>query len=246
VPAFVAGAAVLAYTQVSALQTPPDPLLVVRAAIGDRADSVQARSSHPVRFPDEELSTIVVETAAVFEYADPERGFRLPPTRFVWINQGAGRVYSILTTPQLEAAPWNELRALTEQTVRTIDAAGWPRAPLDPERPWATAPGDTASFEDLREFFSDTAALGDSWPAFRRWRSGEVEIMIGIRRLPARITRPAYLRETSVPAGAFLLNVEIESASLSTALYKRVYEKREAAGVELVTLTEWLREDRDP
>lgn len=228
--------------------TQPARFPELRAGIGARIDSVQARSTVRLRLHDEDIASEIVETPVSFEYADPERGFPLPPTRYVWLDHAAGRIHSIRTSPQLAYTSWAETRALIEQVVRTIDGAGWPRAPYDPKHPWAGSSGPVpATVEQVEAFFADPSVEeGVDWSTFRHWRSGPVDVRVDIRRTYRAGSTAARWDGIDARSDRFLVNVVIESDTLGAELYEKVFAKRSAAGGTHQTLTTWLREDRNP
>lgn len=225
----------------------PASVPVVRAALGWAARDVERASTAAVRFDDDDKSVIIPEGEPVaLVYADPEHGFELPPGLTLRVDQTAGRVYSIRTTPHTEALTAASARALYHGIVASLTARGWTR--------------DTTKGSSIDDAIASVVRIATA-P-----RSGFGVHDLGVWRVPrprapwaalppgAQIAREEWngpqaqltLHPTQdgIAAGPndvrMVLAVDFDDHQLTGALYDLVDARRLRGGDE--TLTGWERE----
>ena len=103
---------------------------VVRVAFGWRAREVEWQSTARVAFPDDDVSSEILENEpAALAYAEPAHAFALPPGRFLRVDHAAGRMYSATTTPHLDALTPAAAVSLADSVARLLGGAGWASVP---------------------------------------------------------------------------------------------------------------------
>jgi hypothetical protein len=188
---------------------------VVRVAMGWRARAVERGSTAGVTFPDDDLSSAILEDARVaLAYADPGHGFTLPPGRFLRLDQAAGRVFGAEATPHLDPLPPPAAVALADSVARLLDGARWSRmadAGLGSARAAATA---------------TAAAAGDGFGVVEvgSWRvARSTEAWAAV---PAAPRRDGRARWDGVEARVSLRPVRRSGADVRLTLQVRIVDER--------------------
>jgi hypothetical protein len=232
--ALVLGAAgVLSFTFLNtrSVSTAPAKMLpVVRAAAGQPVTEAQAMSTAKLGFPDEDISTSIMDEPVLFEYADPAHRFGLPPTRFVWLNQTAGRIHDVILTPQLEFTDWPATRVLAESVVRTVERAGW-----------TPDPAHAIPFDDIARAFADPRSPDrDRWDSVRSWSAGGVTMELTLKRTHRAGYRDP--RGVEFKKDSYLVQLDISDSELGDVLLDEALAARRAAGDPHtpLPLTRWV------
>lgn len=101
---------------------------------------VWEKSNRPSEYPGDLKAgaTWVYEPSVIFKLDDPDSGFSLPPTRFGAVTYMDNRVQSIVTSPMLEALPFDDTLTVLQALQDMFRAKGWV--------PWD---GDNSQWFDL-------------------------------------------------------------------------------------------------
>lgn len=231
--------ALLSNTSETMSETPPTPradeLPAIRVAVGAGLRHVQEASGYAFDLSGrDDASNLVVEDPVVVEYGDgPDDplGFRLPPTRFVWIAQRAGVVHSVTTTPQLQYADFDGAYRLAQEVAATVSSAAWRRAG-----------GEPTTEAGLRAFFADPETRETARRELGRWRAGGAELALTVKRSLAAGSNRA--QAAGADGDRYLVEVTVDDVALDTELAEKVVARRRAAGDEgtPLPLSVWLDE----
>ena len=170
-------------------------------------------------------SAIVVDQPVRISYPDPDHGFELPPSRFVWLPQYAGTLAGIQTTTSLAYLDLKSAHETALVLMEKLRAAGWAAVETYPND-WATVerannrknPGD-----ELRKTYG-------------KWRLGTV-------------TADVYVKEHSNSPGAlpgpqFLPGIDIMDWTLQDIIEKKVFARRQEVNGSVnktLPLSEWVK-----
>ena len=211
---------------------------IVRAALNEHWNSMIANSTY--KFSDlhrlyDDSSYIMTDDPIILEYSDPNVGVTFPATRFLRINTIVGRVMSITLTPHLSALDIHEAFKLLEKLNEKLSEIGWEQSETR-----------TPIFS-IEEF--QARAIRIEKPRFSKtqaeWKAGQTGLRITIKRIRKVGPDPDF---PSIVAekDRYIVEVRIYDLALSTALYKKMHEKRQELygnTYERVPLNYWLENE---
>lgn len=191
----------------------------LRVDLGQRLDDLDEQESIAVRIEQmQDNSPVIVDEPVQLIYSDDELGFPMPSTRFVWLSQLGGVVYSIRTSPQLRYLALEDAWQLEQEVARRVDANPlWNATAISNPLPEAMAQlRDPAAKDELR--FQQ-----------RKWAYASKSISSYLQRKVRSGTAKA--EAMNAQSDLFLVTIVISDSALELSLLDEVTDKRmEIAG----------------
>lgn len=176
-------------------------------------------------------SPVVVNESVRFSYHDGALSFSLPPTRFVWISQLSGIVYSIRTAPQLRFLALDKAWALGQEIITTIRT----------DTQWQVVKMGSAGQVELQAELSNPGSKDELrvWLADLEYESKKLELYLQ-RKVRAGSDKAKGFNTNE---DLFLVNVLISDRVLERDLLDKTIDKRlEVSGnpTKPLPITVWL------
>ena len=155
---------------------------------------------------------VIIESPVQLDFAEPNIGFKLPPTRYLWLTQYAGIVTSLSTSPQLEYWNLEKAHEFATQMMNKLVKLGWV---VHREYP--------LSYEEVRDMFDKSKAKNEKfWKDYGDYSSGDITLNIDIKQ----IILPETGNNLTEKDAILLLNIHINNEELSKRQGKITYGQR--------------------
>jgi hypothetical protein len=175
-----------------------------------------------------DMSPIVVESEVTVAYTGRPGEMELPPTKYVWISQYAGKVVELQTSPQLEALPFDQAHELAGRLMDLFAKSGWQNVArygtdLGAIRAALAEPGRTKRYEKQ----------------YGEWTVGSTRLRLSLKEtgwtLPEKPVSPK-----------FVVNCQFRDPDASVQEMKAVLDKRKEHGNanQALPLKVWMEEGR--
>jgi hypothetical protein len=175
-----------------------------------------------------DIGPIIIESEVRVVYTGQPGQMELPPTKYVWISQYAGKVVELETSPQLEGLPLEQANALAGRLMDLFAKSGWQNLAR-----FGT------DLDAIRALLAETHRTNRFEKQYGEWAVGPTRLALSLKELGWTLAEKPV-------SSKFVVNCEFRDPDASIREMKAVLDKRKAHGIvnEALPLTVWMEDRR--
>lgn len=197
----------------------------VEFSLESNVQDIQRVSGLDFDFPHKmDITPIIIESEVTVVYTGQPGEMELPPTKYVWISQYAGKVVELETSPQLEGLPLEQANELADRLMDLFAKSGWQNIALF-----------RTDLEAIRAKLAEPDRAKRYERQYGEWAAGSTRLRLSLKELGW-----TYPEKPTTPK--FVVNCHFRDPDASTREMKAVLAKRTAHGDphQALPLTVWL------
>lgn len=165
----------------------------------------------------DDKTPVVIETPVQLDFAEPQIGFKLPPTRYLYLSQYAGIVTNIMTTPQLQLWNLKKSHDFAAQMTINLRKMGWI---VHREYP--------LPYEMVKSMYAEAKTNNEKfWKIYGEFTSGSIRVYIEVKQVIHPETHPLEKKDLTENDDIFLVNINIDNEELRSQQFALVDKQRQ-------------------